>query len=278
MKFMKYKRMKRYIRKILLFIMIVCLIQLGQAYISSLKHKAQQSELLELTEAHMEERIPVTEPEEIKTEPQQTEISEEKEEPEVPEEPVMLAQYQALYAENSDMIGWLSIEGTQINYPVMQCGDDEYYLHHDFYGEESKYGCLYVRGRADVDTGTNFVIYGHNMKDGSMFGELDLYWQESFYLEHPTILFDTLYEKRSYEIIAVFPSQVYKEDDDIFKYYQFYEAENQEEFEIFYKNIKELSLYDTGVEASFGDTLLTLSTCAYHVTDGRFVVVAKRVE
>ncbi|MDE5598528.1 MAG: class B sortase, partial [Lachnospiraceae bacterium] len=92
------------------------------------------------------------------------------------------------------------------------------------------------------------------------------------------ILFDTLYEKRSYEIIAVFPSQVYKEEDEIFKYYQFYEAENQEEFETFYKNIKELSLYDTGVEASFGDTLLTLSTCAYHVTDGRFVVVAKRVE
>lgn len=283
---MKHKRMKRYIRRILLFIMIVCLIQLGQAYIASLKHKAQQRELLELTETHMEEsgeseekeRIPVTEPEKIEAEPQQTEILEEPEEPEVTDEPVMLPQYQALYEENSDMIGWLSIEGTQINYPVMQCGDDEYYLHHDFYGEESKYGCLYVRERADVDTGTNFVIYGHNMKDGSMFGELDLYSQESFYLEHPTILFDTLCEKRSYEIIAVFPSQVYKEEDEIFKYYQFYEAEDQEEFEDFYKNIKELSLYDTGVEASFGDTLLTLSTCAYHVTDGRFVVVAKRVE
>lgn len=276
---------------ILLLIIIVCLIQLGQAYFASLRHKAQQNELIELAGAQTEaggeaaenmDGVKTEEKEEeseaIKPEPQQTELSGESEETEEPETPVMLTQYQELYEKNSDTVGWLSIEGTQIDYPVMQCEDDEYYLHHDFYGEESKYGCLYVRNRADVNAGTNFIIYGHNMKDGSMFGELDLYWQESFYLEHPTILFDTLYEKRSYEIMAVFPSQVYEDEDEVFKYYQFYEAESREAFEDFYKNMKELSLYDTGVEASFGDTFLTLSTCAYHVTDGRFVVVAKRVE
>lgn len=158
----------------------------------------------------------------------------------------------------------------------MQREDDEYYLHHDFYGEESRYGCLYVRGQADVDTpGTNFIIYGHNMKDGSMFGDLDLYRKESFWREHPRISFDTLYEERTYEIIAVFRSRVYQPEEDVFKYYQFYQADNQEEFSWFYENIKELSLYDTGVTAVFGDTFLTLSTCAYHVEDGRFVVVAK---
>lgn len=95
-------------------------------------------------------------------------------------------------------------------------------------------------------------------------------------MEHPVISFDTLYEERTYEIIAVFRSQVYASDDDVFKYYQFYEADTEEEFNDFYKNIKELSLHDTGVEAAFGDTFLTLSTCAYHVTDGRLVVAAKR--
>lgn len=111
-----------------------------------------------------------------------------------------------------------------------------------------------------------------------MFGDLDLYLKESFYKEHPSISFDTLYEERTYEIVAVFRSQVYNTDDDVFKYYQFYEADTQEEFEDFYGNIKELSLYDTGVEAKYGDTFLTLSTCAYHVPDGRLVVVAKRTE
>lgn len=194
------------------------------------------------------------------------------------EKPCILEQYAALYEENNDFAGWLSIEGMKIDYPVMQCADDKYYLHRDFYGEESRYGSLYVKARADLDAGTNVIIYGHNMKDGSMFGDLDLYLKESFYKKHSMISFDTRYEKRYYEIIAVFRSQVYNTDDDVFKYYQFYEADTQEEFDRFYENIKALSLYDTGVEAQFGDTFLTLSTCAYHVPDGRFVVVAKRVE
>lgn len=175
------------------------------------------------------------------------------------------------------MAGWLAIEGTIIDYPVMQCEDNEYYLHHDFYGEDSTHGCLYVKDIADLAEGTNSIVYGHNMRDGSMFGDLDLYQNKEFYLEHPEISFDTLYEKRSYEILAVFLSQVYNVEDDVFKYYKFYQADTQEEFDDFYENIKALSLYDTGVEAEFGDTFLTLSTCAYHVEDGRFVVVAKRV-
>lgn len=193
--------------------------------------------------------------------------------------PVIMDKYAALYEENNDLVGWLTIEGMAIDYPVMQNEDDEYYLHHDYYGDDSRYGCLYVRGTADIHTpDTNFVIYGHNMKDGAMFGDLDLYREESFYREHSTISFDTLYEERSYEIIAVFLSQVYDPEEDVFKYYQFYHAETQEEFDYFYDSIKEASLYDTGVTAEFGDTFLTLSTCAYHVRDGRLVVVVKRLE
>lgn len=285
---MKHKKTKRYIRMILLLIIAVCLIKLGQAYFGLSRHKAQQRELMELAgqQAQKEresqfglgvEKAWMTASKLITPEGQTAEATEEAYETPEPQTPVILARYQELHEKNSDMAGWLSIEGTQIDYPVMQCGDDEYYLHHDFYGEESRYGCLYVRNRADTDDGTNFVIYGHNMKDGAMFGELDFYKQESFYLTHPTISFDTLYEERTYEIVAAFLSQVYDEEDETFKYYQFYGAENQDEFEDFYRNIKALSLYDTGVKASFGDTFLTLSTCAYHVADGRFVVVAKRI-
>ena len=280
-------RKRKAARALLLAGIIVCLLPFGQAYGQSRQHRAQQEILKEMvTEAPVEYPVQTNSaPQELSALvlPEQAEETgdEQPEETgdEQPEEkPAMLQQYVGLYEENRDLVGWLSIEGMKIDYPVMQNGDDKYYLHRDFYGNDSKYGCLYVRKQADLDAGTNFIIYGHNMKDGSMFGDLDRYLEESFYKEHPTVSFDTLYEERTYEILAVFRSQVYNADDDVFKYYQFYEADTQEEFEDFYGNIKELSLYDTGVEAKFGDTFLTLSTCAYHVQDGRLVVVAKRVK
>ena len=194
--------------------------------------------------------------------------------PAPPPEPVILSKYADLYKENNDLAGWLSIEGMAIDYPVMQSEEEDYYLRRDFYGNPDTHGCLYVRNKGDIANGTNFIIYGHYMSDKTMFGTLDSYLKESFFKEHPTISFDTLYEERTYEIIAVFLSQVYYSNEDVFKYYQFYEAETQEEFDYFYENIKALSLYDTGVTAEFGDRFLTLSTCSYHVTDGRLAVVA----
>lgn len=276
----------RIVRGILLAVTAVCLFFLAQASLSSHRQRQQQRILQEMRENAMkaaesreplepQETVPSAVPQET---PFPTAMPQETPSPTATPEPVMLEKYADLYRENSDLVGWLSIEGMVIDYPVMQCEDDEYYLHHDFYGQDSKYGCLYVRNRADVNTpGTNFIIYGHNMKDGSMFGDLDLYRRESFFQEHPVICFDTLYEERTYEILAVFRSQVYNSDDDVFRYYQFYEAQTQEEFDDFYENIKALSLYDTGVTAEFGDSFLTLSTCAYHVEDGRFAIVAKAV-
>ena len=288
---MNGNRKMRIFRGMLLLVVILCLIFLGQAYYHSYRQRQQQRALEELREisgpaaAGTQDGSSLPEvagpqdgivPPETSRAPGETNPLPEGELSSAP--PPVLEKYRALYQENGDLVGWLSIEGTDIDYSVMQREDDEYYLHHDFYGEESRYGCLYVKGQADVDTpGTNFIIYGHNMKDGSMFGDLDLYRKESFWQEHPRISFDTLYEERIYEIIAVFRSRVYQPEEDVFKYYQFYQAENQEEFSWFYENIKELSLYDTGVTAAFGDTFLTLSTCAYHVEDGRFVVVAKAI-
>jgi len=279
----------RTIRILAASVFVVCMILTGWEYGQSLRHRAQQDSLKEMTdETAVQDQMEsssvlkdtgATTLSDPGTEHEEDSGKQDEKTPKntVAQEPAMLDKYVELYAENNDLAGWLSIAGMKIDYPVMQNKDNEYYLHRDFYGNDSKYGCLYVRARADLDTGTNFIVYGHNMKDGAMFGDLDAYLAKSFYEEHSLISFHTLYEERVYEIIAVFRSQVYNTDDDVFKYYQFYEADTQEDFDSFYNNIKELSLYDTGVEARFGDTFLTLSTCAYHVKDGRFVVVAKRV-
>ena len=105
-----------------------------------------------------------------------------------------------------------------------------------------------------------------------------MYEEEAYGKEHPIICFDSLYEKREYELISVFRSQVYKKSDEVFKYYQFFQADTEDEFQTWYRNIKGRALYDTGVTAQFGDEFLTLTCCAYHVEDGRFVVVGKRVK
>lgn len=295
---MDNKRKLRLIRATLLVIVFICLILMAKEHYLSVNHRIQQEELEQKlqtkgTVKQAGEEGPgkesvsgqeINEDEKARfykipgnsviEELQEGLIKGQKE-----QEPVILDKYAGLYEENTDLTGWLSIEGMRINYPVMQCDDNEYYLHHDFYRREDKYGCLYVKDSADVNTpGTNFIIYGHNMRDGSMFGDLDLYKEEAFFKEHSMISFDTLYEERSYEIVAVFLSRVYREEDEVFKYYDFYKADTLEEFQDFYENIKNLSLYDTKVEAEYGDTFLTLSTCAYHVEDGRLVVVAKRIE
>ena len=209
------------------------------------------------------------------------------------EDPEIMEKYKALYEENPDIIGWLTIDDTVIDYPVMQTPDDEeYYLHLGFDRQYSDNGCLIMDTDSNVGVGTkeggyfggesapstNLIIHGHTMKSGAMFGNLKLYEKEDYAKEHNIIKFDSLYESREYEVIAVFYSQVYYTTDTCFKYYKFFEAENQAEFDDWYDNIKELSLFDTGVEAELGDEFITLSCCAYHVEDGRFVVVGKRIK
>ena len=195
----------------------------------------------------------------------------------------ILLKFTQLYSENQDFAGWLRIPGTKIDYPVMSReGDNNYYLDKNFEQQHDKNGLLILDYRSSIQGGTvlggqNLIIYGHNMKDGSMFGNLDQYQEQTFYQEHPFIQFHTLYEERTYQVLAVFYSQVYQKDENVFKYYQFYQANTEAEFWDFYENIMTSSLITSDVTATFGDTFLTLSTCAYHVEDGRFVVVAKRI-
>lgn len=193
--------------------------------------------------------------------------------------PDILDEYKTLYSKNKRLIGWLKIDDTNIDYPVMQTENNEYYLDHNFNQEYDKNGSLFLDCDCNVyPRSTNMIIYGHHMKSGSMFGNLQQYAKESYGKKHSVIEFDTIYEKATYQVMYVFRSQVYNEDDVVFKYYQFIEANSEEEFNFYMKEMASMSLYDTGVTANFGDSLLTLSTCDSSQTDGRFVVVAKRIK
>lgn len=192
--------------------------------------------------------------------------------------PEILEEYKTLHNKNKKLIGWIKIDDTIIDYPVMQTVNNEYYLNHNFNQEEDRNGCIFLDYQCDVIEGCdNMILYGHHMQSGKMFGTLNKYSRENYYKEHPKIQFDTIYEKGQYEIMYVFRSKVYSEEEITFKYYQFINAGSEQEFNSCMNEMAALSLYDTGVTAVYGDQLLTLSTCDYQENDGRFVVVAKRV-
>lgn len=191
----------------------------------------------------------------------------------------ILPEYAEPYEQNKDMVGWVRIDGTKLNYPVMQSVDEpNFYLKHGFDKKYTDYGCPYVQENCDVlAPSDNIVLYGHHMSDGSMFAVLDKYKKEAFWKEHKTIQFDTLTKRNKYEIIAAFKTVVYTDSPESFKYYHFTDAENREEFDEYIAKCKELSFYDTGVTAEYGDKLITLSTCEYSRNNGRIVVVAKLI-
>lgn len=170
--------------------------------------------------------------------------------------------YRAVQEQNSDFVGWLSVPGTNIDYPVMQTvGEPNYYLKRGFDKQYSDYGVPYVQENCDLALSDNCVIYGHHMNNGTMFADLCKYESEGFYQEHKAIRFDTLSGFGEYEIVAVFKTIAYSEQG--FKYYHFTRAESAEDFDTYIAQCKALSLYDTGVTVEYGDKLITLSTCEY---------------
>lgn len=194
-------------------------------------------------------------------------------------EMTILPEYAELYQQNYDLIGWICIEDTKINYPVMQSvSNPDFYLKHGFDKGYTNYGCPYVGENCDVTKPSdNLIIYGHHMKDGSMFSNLEKFKNKDFWKEHRTIRFDSLYEKQVYEVIAVFKTVVYTDSANEFRYYRFSDAETPEQFDEYIFKCKEKALYDTGVSAEYGDKLITLSTCEYSNANGRLVLVAKKV-
>ena len=184
-----------------------------------------------------------------------------------------------LYLENADMVGWIQIEGTGIDYPVMQTpADPNYYLKHDFEKHYTDYGCPFMQADCDAQAPSdNLIIYGHNMKDGSMFADLAKYRSKDFWQAHKTVWFDTALGNCAYEIFAVTHTTVQADDADAFPFYRFVNAATPEDFADYVSACQARALYDTGISAEYGDKLLTLSTCDNITDNGRLLVIAKQI-
>lgn len=182
-----------------------------------------------------------------------------------------------LQEENEDIVGWIEIEDTNISYPVLQGKDNEYYLNHNYKKEKSQKGSVFLDANYDWSIpSNNLIIYGHNIVNDLMFKDLLKYANEEFYKEHPVIRFTTKENDGEYEIISAFKSKVFnKSDTNVFRYYNFINAETEEEYNEFVENAKKASLYDIEETAEYGEELITLITCSYHTTDGRFVVIGR---
>ncbi len=194
---------------------------------------------------------------------------------------IVLGQYEKLYEQNKNLIGWVKIEGTNIDYPVMKSlnGNGQFYLDHDIYGNEDRNGTIFMDDLCDIIKPTeNYIIYGHNMKSGQMFGDLKKYKSESFCKDHMIVRFDTIYETGSYQVMMAFQSHVFEENVIAFKYYQFIDPASEKEFNSGINDMRAQALYDTGVKVEYGDNLLLLSTCDYDEENGRFVVVCKKLK
>ena len=189
----------------------------------------------------------------------------------------MLAMYYDLYQKNNDMVGWIKIEGTDINYPVMYRNDsNDYYMNRNFEKQEQRSGIPFMDMECNLSQRSdNIIIYAHNMRNGTMFAPLLKYADKDFLNEHRIINFDTLYKRNKYKVISVFRTQVGSAHE--FKYYNFIDASSEEDFENFVDGAKKLSLHDIEDKAVYGDYLLTLSTCSYNSKNERFVVIAKKI-
>jgi len=270
-----------YIALILLFaaIFVLSAAYLINYFIESAQQQEDYRNLAEIVASIQAENAAATQSTRPQiTQPQATDPESSETQSTEPTVPEILPEYKDLYAMNNDMVGWIKIADTKINYPVLQSDVDnkDFYIDHDFNRRPRGCGAIYVRETCDVfQPSDNVTIYGHHMKDKSMFAGLDYYKDKAFWEEHQTFSFDTLYEHHTYQVIAVFKTSA--NTGQGFAFHRFENADNQEEFNTFIDTVMELSMYDTGFTAEYGDKLVCLSTCEYTQNNGRFVVVAKRL-
>lgn len=248
------------IQILLIFTVIIC----GFLWVTDyLEHRGSKSEFENLKES-------------VQTPTDDTAVIE----PTLPprEENGMLSKYAPLYQRNNDTVGWVRIEGTKIDYPVMQTKNtNAYYLHRDFDRNSSSSGIPFMDYQCDSKVlCDNTIIYGHNMKSGTMFHDLLSYADRAFYDEHKLIEFDTLYDTGRYEIFAV--ARMSERQYNEFKYYEFINAEDKAEYDAFTAGCIKRSLYDTAIVPNHPEKLLTLSTCSYNTNNERFVVFARKTD
>ncbi|MBR4343328.1 MAG: class B sortase [Lachnospiraceae bacterium] len=192
---------------------------------------------------------------------------------------IAVSKYKSLYEENKDFAGWIKIEGTKIDYPVMQTpSDEEYYLHRNFKKLSSDEGLPFIDARSDiVRPSSNIIIYGHNMKSGDMFADLLKYDDYDFYSEHQTIVFDTIFAEGTYTVISVFRTDVSDDSNEDFKFYKFINNTSSYPLSKYLSEIKSCSKHSIPFDPEKVTGLITLSTCEYTKKDGRFVIVAAKM-
>lgn len=268
---------KLYIAALILFSVIfaVSAFFLIRYYVQINKSQKAYEALADIKEQALQQAIEnaLVDEDGVKQEPSMVEVTDKNGEP-----LMVLPEYAPIYERNKDTVGWIRIDGTNIDFPVMQRKEiTDYYLYKNFDGEYSNQGAIYVREQCDVFAPSdNLTIYGHRTNAKTMFGALQDYKKKDFWQGHQYIQFDTVSEHHTYQIISVFTIQA--TEDSGFHYHLFVNAENDAEFEEFVANAKRHSLYDTGVTAVPGDRLITLSTCEGYGSLGRLVVVAKQVQ
>lgn len=192
-----------------------------------------------------------------------------------------LSAIELLLKENSDFKGWITVPNTKIDNPIYQTDNNDFYLTHNQQKQKSAYGALFFDCKnviTESETDKNLVIYGHHMKNGSMFANLTKYKQLSFYKQNPTIEFSTLYKKGTYKIYAAFVLNASKADDNDYIYNISRKSFiDDDDFDSWVNEARQRSLINTGVDVKNGDNIITLVTCTYDFDNARFVVMAREI-
>lgn len=184
--------------------------------------------------------------------------------------------YQSLLAKNSDFVGWIRIEGTRIDYPVLQSlYQADFYLKRDFNKNSSNCGIPYMMESCRIDEPrTNWVIYGHHMRNGSMFASLQNYTSKNYYKQHPYVQFDTIDQAGTYEVVGLIKIDA-AGDQSLWQNLLF--PQSEEQFNQAIGRFKQQTFYDTGISITAEDHLLALVTCEYTLKDGRLMLLAREV-
>lgn len=190
--------------------------------------------------------------------------------------------FNSLYQINQDIKGWIQLDGTTINYPVMQGSDNDYYLRRNIYKEYDINGVPFLdyRNKLDINSQSdNLVIYGHHMNFDGVFGPFVHYNKLDFYKEHPIITFDSVYKDMKWKVVAGFYAATSEADEGgpVFDYQNYIDLSDKSRYNEFISQIKQRSVVDTGVDVKYGDKFITISTCANEFHEGRFVVVARLI-
>lgn len=189
----------------------------------------------------------------------------------------ILRNFEELISVNKDIKGWIRIDNTNIDYPIVQSDEPSFYLSHDFKRSQSRYGSIFIDSLCKLGAESkNVILHGHHMRDGKMFAGLMKFSDLDFYKETPIITFDSISNRMKWKIISIFKTNTRPDQGEIFNYIRT-SFINDEDFLNYIYNIKIRSLIDIPVDINEDDRIVTLSTCSYEFEDFRTVLVARKI-